>query len=177
MEFTYSLTLREAREAFGLYFWNLRRKIALGVLAFAVLTSIAGLFFVVVGDMSQGISLDRSLSSSAANTMLIVLAVLLFLLAYIFFLVPWIVLRPLRRNPALLSVRRATADAEAFAVEIEGGSSRMNWTLYKFWREGKNVIIVKLISGQYQMVSKRALSQGQLEELRGILTAALPKKK
>jgi hypothetical protein len=64
-------------------------------------------------------------------------------------------------------------------MEIRVGStgvSRFNWSLYKFWREGKNVFIVELRSGQYQCLPKRGLSEAQREELRGILTAALPKK-
>lgn len=177
MEFSYSLTLQDAREAFWLHYWNLRTKIVVSVFSLLLLADIAFITLGVASDVSAGKGIFQSLSSDATSTFLILLVVLLFFFGYLVLLMPWIALRPLRKNPALLVVRRASMTSESFDVQAEGGSSRLNWKLYKYWREGKNVIMLKVITGQYQTMPKRGLSEAQLMELRGILTAALTLKK
>jgi len=176
MEFSYDVSLKDAREAFWLHYWNLRTKIAMVAFLALAVADLAIMFAIVKSDMAAGKRALESFGSDPTSSFLILLAVLLFFFGYVFLLLPWIALRPIRKNPSLLAVRQASATSEYFDVQAEGGSSRLKWSVYKYWREGKNVIILKVVSGQYQAVSKRALADAQREELRAILTAALPKK-
>ena len=177
MEFSYSLTLQDAREAFWLHYWHTRSKIVVGLFSILLLADVVFISLGVMSDVSAGVGVFQSLTSDAMSTFLILLAVLLFFFGYLYFLVPWVALRPIRKNPALLAVRQASITSEHFDVQAEGGSSRLKWSMYKYWREGKNVIILKLIAGQYQAVPKRELSKAQYQTLRDTLAAALPQKK
>ncbi len=57
-----------------------------------------------------------------------------------------------------------------------GSNSSYPWTVCSHWRESKKVIVILLQSGIYFLFPKACLSTAQQNELRGILTAALPKK-
>jgi hypothetical protein len=57
-----------------------------------------------------------------------------------------------------------------------GTSSQTGWNIYEYWREGKNVIVLVFLSGTYFILSQAGLSDPQRNELRGILSVALPKK-
>jgi len=55
-------------------------------------------------------------------------------------------------------------------------STSRDWTVCSDWRESKQVVVLKTQSGIFYMFPKACLSAGQLEELRSILAAHLPKK-
>ena len=57
-----------------------------------------------------------------------------------------------------------------------GTSSRTPWTIYDCWREAESVIILVLHTRVYFAVSLTGLSEARKTELRGILSAALPKR-
>lgn len=57
-----------------------------------------------------------------------------------------------------------------------GSTSSRAWTVCSHWSESKRVIVLKTKSGIFYMFPKVCLSTEQQNELRGILTAALPKK-
>jgi len=79
---------------------------------------------------------------------------------------------PLMRGQFTLNLTSASVSFENTA----GLSSRVAWGLYEYWKEGKDVLILGLKSGSYFIVSLANLSPAQRDELRSILTAALPKK-
>ena len=176
MEFSYSISLRDAREAFWLNYWNLRTKVAAGIFGVALLADFILLGLGVVEGLRAGDGLLKSLNSDVNSTFLMLLAVLAFFFVWLFVVAPWMALRPLRKNPSLLVCRKASATAESFEVQAEAGSSRLGWSLYKYWREGKRVIILKTVTGQYQAINKAQLSDVERDELRGILGKALPLK-
>ncbi len=176
MEFSYSISIRDAREAFWLNYWNLRTKIAAGIFGVALLADLILLAMGVEERLRAGDELLKSLNSDVNGTFLMLLAVLTFFFVWLFVVAPWMALRPLRKNPSLLVCRKASATAESFEVQAEAGSSRLGWSLYKYWREGKRVIILKTVTGQYQAINKVELSAGECDDLRAILADALPLK-
>jgi hypothetical protein len=94
----------------------------------------------------------------------------------------------LRRPPtALLDAYRNDSSMQGqFTVDITrqsisvrnttGISSKSGWNAYAFWRERKSVMVLIAPTGAYFILSLAGLSEGQRAELRGILSAALPKK-
>jgi hypothetical protein len=57
-----------------------------------------------------------------------------------------------------------------------GTSWQSQWSIYDYWREGKDLIVLVFLSSAYFVVSLKDLSDPQREELRAILAAALPSK-
>ena len=57
-----------------------------------------------------------------------------------------------------------------------GTTSKSSWNVYDYWCEGKSVIVLMFHSGSYSVLSLAGLSEVQRGELRGILSAALPKR-
>ena len=177
MQFSYSCTFAEAREAFWLFFWTPVRKITVGLLSLIMFGEITFAAILLREDLAAGLNLGQILRSDSAGMLGWLLGAPLFFVLYVFVFVPWRCLRPIRKNPSLLNTRQASVTSDQFEVQAEGGSSSLKWAMYKYWREGKNVIILKVISGQYQMISKTGLSEAQLDQLRNILIAALPRKR
>ncbi|HZB88617.1 MAG TPA: YcxB family protein [Terracidiphilus sp.] len=62
------------------------------------------------------------------------------------------------------------------SANTAGTSSKTGWNIYDFWREGRDVIVIVLRSQAYFVISLREFSIQQREELRTILTQALPPK-
>jgi len=72
-----------------------------------------------------------------------------------------------------------TVDLTPDSISIQnsvGTSSRSGWSLYKYWREGKDLLLLGLHSGELFVLSLAGLSEPQRDELRSILGAALPRK-
>ena len=63
-----------------------------------------------------------------------------------------------------------------YTENTAGISSKTGWNIYDSWREGKGLILLVFHSGAYFLISLAALSEVQQNELRGILSSALPKK-
>lgn len=57
-----------------------------------------------------------------------------------------------------------------------GTSSRSAWNVYDGWSEGEGIVVLMFHSGAYSIMSLAGLSPLQQDEVRGILTAALPRK-
>jgi hypothetical protein len=57
-----------------------------------------------------------------------------------------------------------------------GTSSTCAWSVYDYWSEGKGVIVLIFHSGAYSILSLAGLSGPQGDELRGVLSAALPRR-
>jgi hypothetical protein len=87
-------------------------------------------------------------------------------------------LRKLYRNdPMMQGTFTVNASPDSLSVRNTAGlESRMVWTLYERWLEDKNLIVVVLRAPSYFVLSLAGLTDFERSELRGILTAALPKK-
>jgi hypothetical protein len=82
-----------------------------------------------------------------------------------------------RKDPFMQGQFTVSILPESISIQnTAGSSSHTEWNVYERWREGKDVIVLKLQSGAYSAMSVAGLSNAQRDELRGILSAALPKK-
>jgi hypothetical protein len=57
-----------------------------------------------------------------------------------------------------------------------GTSSRSGWSIFEYWREKKDVILLVFRTGEFSILGPTGLSEAQRDELRAILTVALPKR-
>jgi hypothetical protein len=80
-----------------------------------------------------------------------------------------------RTNQQGESVNELTSNGVS-KKSTEGSLLYFPWTVCKNWRESQRVVIVIAEFGICLVYPKACLSTGQQDELRGILTAALPKK-
>jgi hypothetical protein len=82
-----------------------------------------------------------------------------------------------RKNPAMQG--QVTFDIAPHQLSVEstaGFSSRSEWHIVECWREGGGIIVLVYFSKAYHIVSLAGLAEAQRQELRAILTAALPKR-
>ncbi len=94
-----------------------------------------------------------------------------------FRLQPMLLRRRYRKDPSMQGLFTVNITPESISTEnTAGASGRAGWNIYDYWREGKDIILLVFHSGAYLLVSLAGLSDAQQDELRGILTAALPKK-
>ena len=177
MEFSYKLSKDIYLEAFRLYHWKLWRRLVVACFAMIALLDLVVLAIITRAGLSEGQQLFETLSVDPAVSCLFLLVVLVLVSASSIMLPQWRISRMYRRNPERDAIVTLTVTPEQFGVAMEGeGSSSFNWTLYKYWREGKNVIVLALHMGEHQFIPKTGLTPPQLDELRSILTKALPKK-
>ncbi|HEY3706452.1 MAG TPA: YcxB family protein [Terracidiphilus sp.] len=81
------------------------------------------------------------------------------------------------KDPAMQGTYTIDVTPEALAVENTAGvSSRMQWSLFDYWQEGKRVIVLVNKSGTYFIINAAGLAETQQGELRGLLLSVLPKK-
>jgi len=106
---------------------------------------------------------------------------LLFLAALLGFVQFWYFPRRLRRkyqmNPVNQGQCMVNLTKESVSIDNSAGvSSKSSWNLFDSWFIEKSLLVLKHRSGIYVAMSLAALSEAQQDELRGILTAVLPKK-
>jgi hypothetical protein len=98
-------------------------------------------------------------------------------------IVSWLWLQPMRlrriyrKDPFMQG--RSTVDITPESISIRntaGTSSQTGWNVYDSWREGKDLIILVHHSRVCSVLSLTELPESQRDELRAILTTALPKK-
>jgi hypothetical protein len=115
--------------------------------------------------------------TSMSRSLLMNLGPVVLVVGVLVFLRPMILRRAYRKDPAMQGTY--TIDLTPGAISIQntsGFSTEAGWNLYDFWKQGKGVIILVGKSGTFFILSIARLSEPQREELRGILSAALPKK-
>jgi len=96
---------------------------------------------------------------------------------FVFRGIPMQVRREYRKDPAMQGQITVNITPESICTESTAGTfSKTGWNIYDYWREGKGLIMLVFHSGLYIPISLAGLSEPQRDELRGILTAALPKK-
>lgn len=96
------------------------------------------------------------------------------------YLVPRPYSRIYRLDPVLQSEMRVTVTSRGFTRDCDFGEPlRTNWSQYRYWREFHNVILLVEAANDWALtaVSIAELLDWQRDELRDILTAALPQKK
>jgi hypothetical protein len=177
MEFNYRINEKMYLEAFSLHFWTPRRKLAFGFFGVIALFEIIQLSIAIEEGNRAGQGFVQAIAGDRATFSLVVLASLVLVSGVALLLPRWRIVRIYKRNPARDGIASVSATLEQLEVKIEGtGSSCFKWSFYKYWMEGRNVIVLALHTGQYQLLPKAGLSDAQQSELRGILSAVLPKK-
>jgi hypothetical protein len=89
---------------------------------------------------------------------------------------PYRVRRRYRKDPSQRGENVVHLGPEGISEQSLTVSTSRAWTLCSDWRESKRVVVLKTQSGIFYMFPKFCLSAEQLEELRSILAAHLPKK-
>jgi len=82
-----------------------------------------------------------------------------------------------RRDPMMQGQFTVNLTATAVSVQNTAGtSSQAGWNAYDYWSEGSGLIVLASRSNSCLILSLAGLSEPQRQELRGILSVALPKK-
>lgn len=85
--------------------------------------------------------------------------------------------RMYERDPTMQGEFTVNVSPQSMTIRNTAGTSfTSGWNVYEYWREGKNVIVLALRSGAYTTLNIAGLSDVQRNELRGILSGALPKR-
>jgi hypothetical protein len=82
-----------------------------------------------------------------------------------------------RKDPRMLGQFTVNITRDSITTETSVVTfSKSAWNVYDYWCEEKGVIVLMLHSGAYSILSLAGLSEPQRDELRAILSAALPKR-
>jgi hypothetical protein len=82
-----------------------------------------------------------------------------------------------RRDPLMQGEYTVNITPESIStLNSAGTSTKSTWNVFASWREEKDLILLLYFNGAYFILGLSGLSEPQRSELRGILTAALPKK-
>ena len=82
-----------------------------------------------------------------------------------------------RKDPRMLGQFNVNITRDSITTETSVGTfSKSAWNVYDYWSEEKGVIVLMFHSGAYSIVSLAGLSEARRDELRAILSAALPKR-
>jgi len=189
MEFSYRISEAEYLNAAKLKF---KGSFHLGrikkVVLFWFLVVICFLIFFAFfphGQPQQPVSDDAAIQtatpSQAVNwilTNLLPFVIVVGVFAYVIFRsVPMQLRRIYRKDPLMQGQFTINISQESISIQNTAGSfSKTGWNIYDYWREGKGLILLFLHSGAYFLFSLADLPEARREELRGILTAAVPKK-
>lgn len=85
--------------------------------------------------------------------------------------------RMYRNDPMMQGEFTLEITQSAMSIKNTAGTtSSSGWNIYESWSESRDVIILALRPGAYFILSLSGLGPGQRDELRSILTAALPRK-
>ena len=90
---------------------------------------------------------------------------------------PGAVRRVYRKDPLMQGQYTVNITPESISTQNSAGTStKSTWNVFASWREGKDVIVLIYETGAYFILGLSSLSDVQRNELRGILTTALPGK-
>ena len=112
----------------------------------------------------------------AANVgpLVAVIAVWGFLLLY---WLPNATRRQYRKDTNSHGIVTVSLDGDAFAFQSSVGTSfRAGWNAFKDWREKDGLVVLQYPAGTFQFLNVARLSEEELQELRDILSSALPRK-
>jgi hypothetical protein len=118
------------------------------------------------------VSTTDSLTKLAVNWGPVVLV-----LAFWVFWIPYQTRRAYRKDTNAHGEFTMTLDLQSVALRSTSGMSwQSGWNAFKGWREDKGILLLQYPSKTSQLVNIKTLSDPEREELKNILTAALPKK-
>jgi hypothetical protein len=82
-----------------------------------------------------------------------------------------------RKDPRMQGEFTIRLSVDSISTENTAGTLSLSaWSIYEYWCEDKGVIVLMFRSGAYSILSLAGLSGAEQNELRSILSAALPKK-
>jgi uncharacterized membrane protein len=124
----------------------------------------------------QAVAPSQTINLILTNLLPVVAVVGVF--AYVIFRsVPMQLRQQYRKDPAMQGQSTLNITPESISIQITSGTtSKSGWKNYDYWRESKDLILMVCQSGIAVPISVASLSDVQRDELRSILTAALPKK-
>jgi hypothetical protein len=119
-------------------------------------------------------------AQTASSMILNIVPIVVFfgIMGYLIFRrVPMQLRRVYRKDPSMQGQFTMNITPESISIQSTAGtSSKTGWNIYDYWREGKGMILMVCQSGIAYPISLAGLTEAQRDELRGILTASLPKK-
>ena len=170
MEFTYRISEAEYLSSLKLKF---KRTARVGTVAFFFFGVLIILFCLTL------VFRFNSRHSIRAIIVILVPCVLYigFMVYLIFGLLPKRLRLLYRKSPTLQGQFKVNISPESLSIENSAGSSsKTDWKLFDFWFEEQDLLMLKFRSGAHAMMNLAGISDAQKDEVRGILTAALPKK-
>jgi hypothetical protein len=188
MEFSYRISEAEYKQAFRLRLKAGGRAQTLKTVMFWVFVLVCLMLLWAVVERSsnqQSTTEEQTVTThaeppSANNILLNVGPFVLIAGAWVFILFrlgPLQLRRMYRRDPAMQGEFTVTITPESISTRNTCGTfSQTGWNIYEYWREGKGLIVLVMISRAYFALSLANLTDPQREELRGILAQVLPKK-
>ena len=139
----------------------LRRKLVDAVLSCSLIVSCV--FVMVNVGLRQGVA-----------TVLMVILLPAFWIVHRYVLFPLLMRRDFRRHPNFSREQIVRIDEYGLFKKNEIGHSKTNWAAYTRFQETRSLFVLFLGERLVEAVPKRALSRGQLDELRHLLRRRLP---
>jgi hypothetical protein len=161
MQLTYQLTQKDFYESFIAH--RNRRPLVKWTLRLFV----AGL----VGMATTGAIVSAATHNTNAISNVFPLILLVLIWVALFWIAPWRAARTqFLKQPAVRGLRTTVLDNTGIHQKWDGGSSDVEWENYIRWLEAKNQILLYSSPFAFGMISKRAMNDAQLSELRTLLT-------
>jgi hypothetical protein len=191
MEFSYKISEAEYRQAWKLrkrtIFSRVQRGISLFVASWVVLFLCLIMLWLVVQATAPPTAVTQHPQQHPVSFVHILGALVLNIGPFLAIMGMWVFivlgLPPLRlrrsyqRDPTMHGRFTVNITPQSISTQNTAGiSSQTGWHIYEYWREGTDVIVLVFRSGTYFILGLSDLADLQRSELRGILTAALPKK-
>jgi YcxB-like protein len=165
MEVTYELTQRDFLDSFIAH----RNRSKFRKWSFRILVSA---ILVVVGVGLIAVAVQPNRQALASFGPLVVLGVMWVALMWV---TPWwAARRQFSKQPSAQGPRTVLLDAEGIHWRWSGGSADAAWQNYVRFLEARDQILFYSSPACFNIVPKRALTPGQLSELRALLARNLP---
>lgn len=181
MEFSYKISETEYLRAYKLWLKARRGRVFKSAMIWVIVVAGALLLFGVIQKGSQApVDAEASTPLVWSTVVANVLPAFIPLSVFVFFVFffPKIRLRRMYlKDPAMRGQITVEITPESFSFQNTSGISyKTVWSIYDYWREGKNLIVLSGRTCTYWPLCLAGLSAEQRAELNGILTAALPKR-
>jgi hypothetical protein len=180
MEFTTKITEQDFLDAYRLRCNSLVLIQRIATVTLYALTAFCGMLIVCAIVRASPRPEDRDAVNSLFVILFDVLPLEILTFAYVLFLkfyTPYRVRRLYRKDPSQHGENVVQLGREGISEKSSIGSNvQLPWAARARWRESRRVVVLMFQSGLYFIFPKACLSAEQQDELRGILTAALPKK-
>jgi hypothetical protein len=92
-------------------------------------------------------------------------------------ILPWWAARLFSKRPSMQEPLTLTLDATGADWHWDSGSSVLAWKSFTRWHEGKNGFVLYTSSATFNIVPKRAFSEEELKDFRGLLSREISSQK